>query len=115
MTKVEYDLMVCAMEAWGILPYACSGLDDAGNPVADADLAVAVLALVDRGLVEVRRIEPWTAPDGRAGAMYGAPVDRGDLPALLADPDTWDDPGDASWIGEVALARTKAWAGNGQV
>ena len=106
LTEVEHDLMVCAMEAWGILPYACPGV---GSDVSISELADAVLSLVDRGLVGVHRLEPWTAPDGRAGATYGARLDRDELPALLADPGTWDDPADVSWIGEVALGKTAAW------
>jgi hypothetical protein len=106
LTKVEHDLMVCAMEAWGILPYACPGV---GSDVPISEPAEAVLSLVDRGLVGVHRLEAWTAPDGRAGATYGARLDRDELPTLLADPDTWDDPADVSWIGEVTLGRTPAW------
>ena len=105
MTEVEHDLMVCAMEAWGILPYACAG----GSDASTSELAGAVLSLVDRGLVGVHRLEPWTAPDGRAGATYGAVISRDELPALLADPDTWDDPAVVSWVGEVTLGRTAAW------
>lgn len=103
LTEIEHDLMVCAMEAWGMLPYACS------SEVPIPELADAVLSLVDRGLVGVHRVEPWTAPDGSEGATYGARLDRDELPALLADPDTWDDPVDGSWIGEVTLGRTAAW------
>ena len=103
MTEIEDDLIVCAMEAWGILPYACSS----GVPISE--LAETVLSLVDRGLVGVHRLEPRTAPDGRVGVTYGGRLDRDELPALLADPDTWDDPADVSWIGEVTLGRTAAW------
>jgi len=106
LTEVEHDLMVCAMEAWGILPYACSGV---GADVSTSELAAAVLSLVDRGLVGVHRLEPWAAPGGCAGATYGAALDREELVAVLADPETWDDPADASWIGEVTLGRTAAW------
>lgn len=68
-----------------------------------------MLTLVDRGCVEVRRLEPWTAPDGRAGAIYGAVIGHAELPAVLADPDTWDDPEDVSWVGEVTLSQVGAW------
>ena len=98
--------MVCAMEAWGILPYACTGV---GSAVSISELAAVVLSLVDWGLVGVHRLERWTAPDGRAGATYGATLDRDELPALLADPETWDDPADVSWVGEVTLGKTAAW------
>jgi hypothetical protein len=109
LTRIEDELMVCAMEAWGILPYACKATDEKGDPVSDRDVAAAVLALVDRGWVEVRRLEPWTAPDGREGAMYGAVIGRAELPAVLADPDTWDDPEGVSWVGEVTLSQVEGW------
>lgn len=101
--------MVCAMEAWGILPYACTVTDENGDPVPDQEVAAVVLALVDRGWIEVHRLEPWTAPDGREGAMYGAAIGCAELPALLADPDTWDDPEGASWVGEVTLSQVDGW------
>lgn len=88
------------------MPYACSGI---GSAVSIPEVAAAVLSLVDRGLVGVHRIEPWTAPDGRAGATYGAALGRAGLPALPADPDSWDEPSDVSWIVEPTSGRTAAW------
>lgn len=111
LTEIEHRLMVSATETWGILPYACSDADSGASESESesesvSELAAAVLSLVDRGMVEVRRLEPWTAPDGRPGVAYGVPLDHDELPVLLADPDTWDDPTDESWVGEVALTRT---------
>lgn len=108
LTPVEHDFMVCAMEAWGILPYACEARDDSGAWISYEVQVAVVLSLVDRGWVDVCRIEPWTDADGRSGATYGPPIDRAALPALLADPDTWDDPKE-SWIGELTLQETEAW------
>ena len=71
MTEVEHELMVCAMEAWGILPYACSG---SGSDVPISELAAVVLSLVDQGLVEVHRLEPWMAP--HTTGTQGWPSDR---------------------------------------
>ncbi|MEV6050650.1 hypothetical protein [Streptomyces sp. NPDC052107] len=101
LTPVEEDLMVSAMESWGILAYAADG-----DPVG---LAEAVLCLVDRGWVQVHRIEPWTAPDGEEGAAYGEPLPRADLPAILRSPATWDDPEHPHWYGAVTLSVTDAW------
>lgn len=110
LTDIEEQLMVCAMEAWGILPYARPVPSGSGVPVSTQEMAAAVLALVERGWVEVHLLEPWTAPDGRQGAMYGAAIGRAELPAVLADPDTWDDPESASWVGEVTLSsRVQGW------
>jgi hypothetical protein len=105
LSRIERDFMICGIEAWGILAYAGDDKDEDGNPV---DLAATVLSLVDRGWVTVHRIEPWTAPDGTMGATYSDPLPREEVPAVLADPATWDDPRDASWIGAITLAATEA-------
>ncbi|MGW0633370.1 hypothetical protein [Streptomyces sp. NPDC002758] len=106
---VEQDLLVCAQEAWGILPYACSGPDDRGEPASDEDIAAALLGLVDRGWVEVCRLEPWTSPNGESGIQYGPPIPREVLERLLRLPETWDDPVDQSWVGALTLSRTERW------
>jgi hypothetical protein len=106
LTEVERDLMICAIEAWGILAYATHDEDEGGNPI---DVPGIVLSLVDRGWVQLHRIEPWTAPDGEAGATYGPPIPRAEIPAVLEDPATWDDPEDPRWIGVVTLSPTEAW------
>lgn len=99
--------MICAYEAWGILAYAEADLDPADDE--PADLPSAVLSLVDRGWVQVHRLEPWTSPDGDEGATYSPPIAREDIPAILADPATWDDPKDPGWFGAVTLSVTDAW------
>ncbi|WP_146067850.1 hypothetical protein [Streptomyces sp. Ru72] len=106
LTSVERDLMVCASEAWGILAYATNGKDEDGHAV---DLPRIVLGLVDRGWVHVHRLEPWRAPDGQAGATYGPPIPRAEVPEVLKDPAVWDDPDDPDWIGAVTLSATETW------
>ncbi|OIJ94472.1 hypothetical protein BIV25_23055 [Streptomyces sp. MUSC 14] len=98
--------MVCASEASGILAYATSAKDEHGHAV---DLPHIVLGLVDRGWVHVHRLEPWTAPDGQAGATYGPPIPRAEIPEVLKDSAVWDDPDDPDWIGAVTLSATETW------
>lgn len=109
LTPLESRLMVCAMEGWGLLPQAYQAAGEKEAPDRSA-MAAAVLNLVDLGWVEVRRIEPWPDPDGEEVATYGEPIGRDALPELLADPDTWDEPREPSWLGEVTLTQTEAWA-----
>jgi hypothetical protein len=110
LNPVERGLMVCAHEAWGILPYACAGAGDEGGPPPDEVVAAALLGLVDRGWVDVRRLERTAAPDGEPGVQYGPPVPREVLERLLQLPETWDDPVDPSWAGALAVSRTERWA-----
>ncbi|MEU6216417.1 hypothetical protein ABZ845_02680 [Streptomyces sp. NPDC047022] len=81
LTRVEHDLMVSATEASGILAYATNSKDEDGHAV---DLQHIVLGLVDRGWVHVHRLERWTSPDGQAGATYGPPIPRAEIPAGCA-------------------------------
>ncbi|MET7542893.1 hypothetical protein [Streptomyces sp. NPDC005507] len=106
LTSVEHELMICASEAWGILAYATNGKDEDGHLV---DLPCVVLGLVDRGWVQVHRLEPWTAPNGEEGATHGPPIPRAEIPEVLQDPATWDDPEEPSWIGTVTLSVTETW------
>jgi len=109
LTQTELELMICAREASGVLAYACSNQDGDGEAVSDKAVSELVLGLVDRGWVEVCRFEPWTAPDGGRGLQLGASIPRGDLGEVLADPATWDDPADVSWVGAVTLRETEEW------
>lgn len=108
VTPVEHALMICAQEASGILAYAEGDIVD-GEDYEQADLVRGVLSLVDRGWVHVHRIEPWTAPDGHTGVGYGPPIPRTEIPSLLEDPATWDDPEDPNWLGAVTLTLTGTW------
>lgn len=98
--------MIGGGEAWGILAYATSEEDQHGNPL---DLPGIVLDLVDRGWVQVHRLEPWTGPDSQDGMTYGPPIPRSELPTVLGDPATWADPEDPRWTGAVTLSFTEAW------
>lgn len=83
LTGLEYDVLICAVESWGILPY----------------------------LVEHRHPDgEWTSPDGQRGAQYGDPIDHAELPSIFADPDTWDELTDGEWIGELTLSLTPEWS-----
>lgn len=98
--------MICASEVWGILPYAEADLDEDDDP---AGLPGALLGLVDRGWVQVHRLEAGASPAGQRATAYGPPIPRSELPAVLRDPATWDDPADGNWIGAVTLSATDAW------
>jgi hypothetical protein len=104
LTPVEYDLMICAIEAWGVLPYACSRHD-----VTDEQIAEVVLTLVDRGWAHVHRIEEQTAADGSHFFDYSPPIPRDQLDSLLADRSTWGDPIEDGYPGAITLSVTQAW------
>ncbi|WP_433891269.1 hypothetical protein [Streptomyces sp. CA-111067] len=94
LSAIEHALLICAQEATGILPYAEADIDESED-YEQADLVRGVLGLVDHGWVQVHRIVPWTSPEGRRGLTYGPPIPREQLPSILEDPATWDDPEDA--------------------
>ncbi|MEU3405794.1 hypothetical protein ABZ766_17900 [Streptomyces sp. NPDC006670] len=104
LTENEYAFVLNASEI-DILPGVWGDLveEDKEKPVSY--LAPILLGLVDRGLVEVRRVVPWTAPDGTPGFQPGPEVDRAELPAVLADPEEWEYPGELDWIGKLTLTR----------
>ncbi|MEY9929983.1 hypothetical protein ABH926_004625 [Catenulispora sp. GP43] len=109
LTGLEYDVQICAMETSGILPYLVEHRRPDGEWPSNAEVIAAVQSAVDRGWVKVHRLEPWTFPDGREGLHCSDPIDDAELPSILADPDTWDDPPGTDWIGEVALSPTPKW------
>lgn len=110
LTGLEYDVLICGQESWGILPYLVEHKRPDGERPTTAEVAAAVQAMVDQGWLEVHRLEPWTSPAGEQGAQYSDPIDPADVPSLLADPDTWDEPSAEGWIGELTLAKTPAWS-----
>lgn len=107
LTGLEYDVLICAGETGGILPYLVEHRRPDGEWPSEAEVITTVLSMIDRGWVKAHRLEPWTFPDGREGLHYSDPIDDAQLPSILADPDTWDDPTD--WIGEVTLSPTPEW------
>lgn len=105
LPQFERDLLDCASEAWCILPHASDEYRGSVDPRGDAAAAARVVSeLVDRGWLTVHRIVPLPA---EAGATYGPALTR-DLDDVLADPDTWDEPSDISWYGELTVALTPA-------
>jgi hypothetical protein len=83
---------------------------DLEEPLASApaaELAPILLPLVDRGWIEVCRIIPWTAPDGRLGVQPGPPIAREELPALLDDEACWEYPDSGEWLGCLTLVLTE--------
>jgi len=111
LTGLDYDVLTCARESWGILPYLVEHKRPDGQWPSKAEVTAAVLLAVERGWVEVHRLDPWTSPEGKSGAQYSDPIAHSEVPALLADSDVWDEPeGDDAWIGEVTLSRAPGWS-----
>ena len=110
LTGLEYDVMTCASESWGILPYLIEHRRPDGEWPSTSEAAVAVLSFVDRGWVEVHRLEPATFEDGRSGAKYSEPIDHSAVATLLTDADTWNDPTGDDWFGEFTLSQTPDWS-----
>jgi hypothetical protein len=106
LPKIERDMLVCAMESTGILPYAVQHDTEIDSGERAAASARAVLTLVDRGWVTVHRLIP--DPDGHHGIVYGPAIARADLEDLLAGADIWDDPSDERWHGELTVGLTEA-------
>jgi hypothetical protein len=105
---IERELMICAFEASGVLAHVAGTRDQTGTVVSQREVAAAVLGLVDRGWVQVRRLVSWIGPDGRAGTQPSAVIAREDLDDVLADPATWREPSVESWVGAVTLSETAA-------
>lgn len=104
LTENEYAFVLNASEI-DILPGVWGDLveEDKEKPVSF--LVPILLRLVDQGWVRVHRVIPWTSPSGIPGYQPGPVVDRADLPAVLADPEEWEYPGEFDWIGKLTLTR----------
>lgn len=108
LTATERAFMINAFEI-DILPGVWADLEPQVQDAPLAEVAAVLLSLVDHGWIEVRRIVPWTAPDGRVGCQPGGLVSRADLVDVLADPRSWEYPDDpSSWIGCLTLVETDA-------
>ena len=96
----SYEIDILA-GVWGDLDEA-----DQSRPVNE--LAGVLLALIDHGWIEVRRLAPWTSPSGENGFQSGELVPRDQLPAILEDAANWEYPEDGNWIGALTLVETEA-------
>ncbi len=91
-----------------ILPGVRGDLAAADQPRPVGELADILLALVDRGWIEVHRVAPWHGPSGQVGIHPGALVSRDRLPSVLGDPANWEYPADGDWTGALTLVQTEA-------
>ncbi|MFD8980370.1 hypothetical protein [Streptomyces sp. NPDC059564] len=107
MTKTEEAFMVNSYES-DILAGVWGDLDEADQARPVSELAGTLLALIDRGWIEVRRMAPWVSPSGEDGCQPGDRVPRDHLPAVLADAANWEYPDDGNWIGALTLVETEA-------
>jgi hypothetical protein len=107
LPQAEKAFMVNGFEI-DILPGVWGDLPESLQAVPLSEVAAILLSLVDRGWIEVHRVAPWTAPDGRMGFQPGDLVPRDQLPAVLADPREWEYPEDSSWVGALTLEETEA-------
>ncbi|MFJ8376243.1 hypothetical protein ACIQ9I_32360 [Streptomyces sp. NPDC094461] len=115
MSKQEWDTLTKSEEAFmvnsygiDILPGIWGDLDEADQSRPVNELAGILLALIDRGWTEVRRLAPWTSPAGENGFQPGELVPRDRLPAILEDAANWEYPEDGNWIGALTLVETEA-------
>lgn len=67
LTKSEEAFMVNSYEI-DILPGVWGDLDEPDQSRPVNELAGILLALIDRGWIEVRRLAPWTSPPGRTAS-----------------------------------------------
>ncbi|MGW4645419.1 hypothetical protein [Kitasatospora sp. NPDC004289] len=104
---IEKAFMINAFEI-DILPGARGDFDEADQDRPVGEVAAVLLALVDRGWVEVRRIVPWVSPTGQMGNAVGDPVPRDHLVTVLQDEASWEYPDDGDWIGALTLVETDA-------
>ncbi|WP_328380601.1 hypothetical protein OHB13_37975 (plasmid) [Streptomyces sp. NBC_00440] len=107
MSDVEYAFVLNATEM-DILPGVRGDLKEPLASGPAEDLVPFLLALVDRGMVEVCRYIPWTTPGGTAGYQPGPPISREDLPDVLAAAEEWEYPDDFEWLGKLTLVQTES-------
>ncbi|MDJ0385273.1 hypothetical protein [Streptomyces sp. G-G2] len=115
MSTYEWDALTTAEEAFmvsayeiDILPGVWGDFDEADQSRPLDELAGILLALIDRGWIEARRVAAWTSPAGKDGFQPGELIPRDQLPALLNDATTWEYPDDGDWIGACTLVETEA-------
>ena len=107
LSSAERAFMINATEM-DILPGVRGDLDEPLASAGPSDLAAVLLPLLDRDWIEVSRLVPWIAPDGKGGHQPGPAIPRCELPALLADAQNWEYPDDGDWLGRLTLVLTEA-------
>ncbi|MFF7216054.1 hypothetical protein ACFZAU_36890 [Streptomyces sp. NPDC008238] len=107
LSSAERAFMINATEI-DILPGVRGDLEEPLASAGPAELAAILLPLIDKGWIEVSCYIPRTDPNGTAGFQPGPSIQRHDLPALLADAESWDYPDDFEWLGHLTLVLTEA-------
>ncbi|MEU6976857.1 hypothetical protein [Streptomyces sp. NPDC046371] len=107
LSSAERAFMINATEI-DILPGVWGDLDEPLVSGPASALVSILLPLVDRGWIEVCRVVPWTAPDGSLGQQPGLPIPKQDLPAVLANAESWEYPQSGEWLGCLTLTLTEA-------
>ncbi|MER8041352.1 hypothetical protein [Streptomyces sp. NPDC094032] len=110
LSSAERAFMINATEI-DILAGVWGDLDEPLVSGPASALVPILLPLVGRGWIEVRRLVPWTAPDGSLGLQPGLPIPKQDLPAVLADVENWEYPQSGEWLGCLTLTLTEAGRG----
>ncbi|MFD8972446.1 hypothetical protein [Streptomyces sp. NPDC059593] len=105
LSAAERAFMLNAFEI-DILPGVRGDLDEPLASASPGELLPILLALIDRGWIDVCRVIPWTPPGGGAGEQPGPPLAREELLNALADADNWEYPESGDWIGCVTLTHT---------
>jgi hypothetical protein len=110
LNEIERAVLINAFEIDAIdgVLADVDGIDSLDDTAALAKVVAVVLSFVDQGLVEVRRYISTEMPDGRRGIAPGPLVPRDELPRLLEDRDTWDEPSHPFWVGAIILVGTPA-------
>ncbi|WP_326560088.1 hypothetical protein [Micromonospora sp. NBC_01796] len=106
LSHVERAFLINSFEM-DLLPGVFGDLDPAQPEPSLSELASVLLRLVDSGWMELRRYVS-VVNEGREGLAYGEPVSRDHLPAVLADPASWEYPDGPSWVGALTLVETEA-------
>ncbi|WP_406349153.1 hypothetical protein OHA44_36330 [Streptomyces sp. NBC_00144] len=105
ISDIEYAFVLNATEM-DILPGVRGDLEEPLASGPAEDLVPFLLALVDRGVVEVCRYISWAPPEGGSGVQPGPPIPHDDLPDVLAAAEEWTYPENFEWLGRLTLVRT---------
>jgi hypothetical protein len=105
LSHIEQCFLVNAFE-FDILFGAVAALTDDEQDLPLSELAAILLGLIDRGWIEMCRYVPDRELAIRDALKPGDVIPRHDVPALLADPQTWEP--HKSFEGAPALILTEA-------